>query len=38
MRALSVRDGPDLRHPEAAQTAKDLGGDDRSHDAPVVAF
>jgi hypothetical protein len=26
------------RHPEAAQTAKDLGGDDRSHNAPVVVF
>jgi hypothetical protein len=26
------------RHPEGAQTPKDLGGDDRSHSAPVVVF
>jgi hypothetical protein len=32
----SVEDDP--RHPEAAQTAKDLGGDDRSHNAPAVVF
>jgi hypothetical protein len=26
------------RHPEAAQTAKDLGDDDRSHTAPAAAL
>jgi hypothetical protein len=38
VRCVILRRDENSRHPEAAQTAKDLGGDDRNHNAPVVVF